>query len=186
MHKPSRSTPSAEQDTELFATEMSDVQPLKSPARANLTQPKPRPLPLKRLEDNRAVIDGLLTDSTGWEGDIESGDLITFLRPGLPPDLLRKLKRGHWVIQESIDLHGETAATAHQRLVAFLAHVRQRGLRCIRIVHGKGHRSAQQVPVLRNKVRCLLSRRNEILAFCDAAPADGGSGAVVVLLKGSP
>jgi len=99
--------------------------------------------------------------------------------------VLRRLRRGHWVIQEELDLHGLTVNEAHALLSSFLNQCVRRGLRCVRIVHGKGLRSKNREPVLKRKVAGWLIQREEILAYCQARQADGGSGAVVVLLKGS-
>jgi len=162
-----------------------EVTPLKSSPRAELARPRPKPIPVKRMEDDAAIPGELLKDTSGWDADIENGDLITFLRPGLPAEIMRKLRRGQWIIQATLDLHGVTTDAARTELARFLAHARHSGIRCVRIVHGKGYRSPNSTPVLRNKVRLSLSQRNEVLAFCDALPADGGSGAVVVLLKAS-
>lgn len=172
---------------DLFRAEMAadQVTPLKSRPRAELAKPRPKPIALKRMEDDAAIPADLLKDTSGWDADIENGDLITFLRPGLPSEIIRKLRRGQWIIQATLDLHGVTADAARTELSRFLAHARHAGIRCVCIVHGKGYRSPNSVPVLRNKVRLSLTQRNEVLAFCDALPADGGSGAVVVLLKSS-
>jgi DNA-nicking Smr family endonuclease len=172
-------------DDELFRDEVADVAPLRSPSRASLDRPRPKPIPFKRIEDEMSVPKELLADTSGWDLDIETGDLITFLRPGLPGDILRKLRRGQWVVQASMDLHGATTAMARAELAQFLAHARHNGIRCVRIIHGKGTRSPNNIALIRNKVRVSLSRREEVLAFCDAAPADGGSGAVLVLLRAS-
>jgi DNA-nicking Smr family endonuclease len=160
------------------------VAPLISAPRALPNAPKPPPLPRQTRADESAVAADSLKDTSGWDHDIDTGDLISYLRSGLPGDVLRKLKRGHWSIQDSLDLHGATRAQARDALARFLARSRHAGLRCVRIVHGKGTRSPGNVPVIRNKVRLSLTQRDEVLAFCDAGPADGGSGAVVVLLKG--
>ena len=92
---------------------------------------------------------------------------------------------GQWIVQASLDLHGLTTERARTELGRFLGLARHSGIRCVRIVHGKGTRSPNNVAVIRNKVRLSLSRRDEVLAFCDAAAADGGAGAVIVLLKSS-
>jgi DNA-nicking Smr family endonuclease len=178
--------PPSTDDDALFRAEMDadGVMPIKPVARATLAKPRPKPIPFKHLEDERAVPAESLSDTSGWDSDIETGDLITFLRRGLPGEILRKLKRGNWVVQATLDLHGETVLSARTLLARFLAESRHAGLRCVLIVHGKGYRSLNNTPVLRNKVRLSLSQRDEVLAFCDAAPADGGGGAVVVLLKG--
>ena len=161
------------------------VTPLSVKPRADLSPPRPKPIPVKRMEDDAAIKHDLMNDTSGWDADIENGDLITFLRSGLPSEILRKLRRGHWIIQASLDLHGSTTNGARTELGRFLAHARHSGIRCVSIIHGKGYRSPNNTPVIRNKVRLSLSQRNEVLAFCDALPADGGAGAVVVLLKAS-
>jgi DNA-nicking Smr family endonuclease len=175
----------ANDDESLFRAEMAadGVRPITAPPRALVDRPKPKPVAAQRTRDEASVPHELLKDTSGWDADIDTGDLISFLRPGLPGDILRKLKRGHWSIQASLDLHGLTATAARTELARFLAFARHGGARCVRIVHGKGTRSAKGVPVLRNKVRYSLCQREEVLAFCDASAGDGGSGAVVVLLR---
>ena len=172
-------------DDELFRAEMAadKVIPIKTYARAKLLKPLPKPVATKRLADEASVPSELLNDTSGWEGDIEMGDLITFLRNGIPREVIRKLKRGQWAVQATLDLHGHTTATAREELAQFMAVARHRGIRCIRIIHGRGTRSPGGIPLIRNKVRLSLSQRDEVLAFCDAAPGDGGPGAVLVLLK---
>ena len=172
---------------ELFRTEIAGdgVVPLNLPARAALQKARPKPIAYKRIEDDLAIPGEMMNDTSGWDADIENGDLITFLRKGLPSDVLRKLKRGQWIVQASLDLHGLTTEAARGELARFLGFARHGGIRCVRIVHGKGTRSPNNVAVIRNKIRLSLSRRDEVLAFCDAAPPDGGSGAVIVLLKAS-
>lgn len=177
------STPTDDED--LFRAEMADdgVIPLTLPIRASLQKPRPKPIPFKRIEDDLAIPDEMMKDTSGWDADIENGDLITFKRNGIPTDVLRKLKRGQWIVQATLDLHGCTTDAARTALARFLAEARHGGIRCVCIVHGKGTRSPNNVAAIRNKVRLSLSQRDEVLAFCDAAPADGGAGAVIVLLK---
>ena len=179
--------PTAESEDDLFRAEMAadGVKPIEHAPRAAIQRPKPRPIAQQRERDEASVPLELLKDTSGWDDDIDTGDLISFLRQGLPGDILRKLKRGHWAVQASLDLHGLTTNTARTELAKFLAFARHGGARCVRIVHGKGIRSANGVPLLRNKVRLSLSQREEVLAFCDAAPADGGGGAVIALLRSS-
>jgi DNA-nicking Smr family endonuclease len=179
---PPAEAPTAE---ELFRAEMAadGVRPISTTPRAALDRPKPRPVAVHRERDEASVPSELLKDTSGWDADIDTGDLISFLRQGLPGDILRKLKRGHWSVQATLDLHGLTVAASRDALAEFLAFARHGGARCVRIVHGKGTRSANGIPLLRNKVRLSLSQREEVLAFCDAPPGDGGSGAVVVLLR---
>jgi DNA-nicking Smr family endonuclease len=179
--------PTIASDDDLFRAEMAadGVKRIDHTPRAAIQRPKPRPIAQQRERDEAAVPQELLKDTSGWDDDIDTGDLISFLRAGLPGDILRKLKRGHWAVQATLDLHGLTTTTARTELAKFLAFARHGGARCVRIVHGKGIRSANGVPLLRNKVRLSLSQREEILAFCDAPPADGGGGAVIALLRSS-
>ncbi len=113
----------------------------------------------------------------------EAGEELNFLRDGLAGDTLRKLRRGHWKIQGEIDLHGLTVADARPALVEFLNDCLHQGLRCVRVIHGKGLGSKNQIPVLKRKVASWLMQRDEILAFCQARRVEGGGGAAVVLLK---
>ncbi|HEY9133899.1 MAG TPA: Smr/MutS family protein, partial [Dyella sp.] len=117
-------------------------------------------------------------------GLIEVGEELSYLRDGYPPKLLRQLKRGQYSVQDEIDLHHMNAAAAQQTIVEFLAEARHNGLRCVRIVHGKGLRSKAAGPVLKVLTDRMLRRRDDVVAFASARPAQGGTGAVVVLLKG--
>ena len=94
------------------------------------------------------------------------------------------MRRGHWVIQDQLDLHGMRRDEAREMIVEFLRQAAVRGIRCVRIVHGKGLGSVNNEPVLKKLVHKWLVQRADVVAFCQAKPADGGSGAVVVLLKG--
>ena len=157
-----------------------DVTPLGRPNRAMPERRRAEPIPLQRLRDEQAVLRDSLTGHT--EGTIETGEELSFLRNGLPSGTLRKLRTAHWVIQDELDLHGLTSPEARALLVEFLNGCLRRGMRCVRIIHGKGLRSKNREPVLKHKVAHWLMLRNEILAFCQARPTEGGSGAVVVLL----
>jgi len=112
---------------------------------------------------------------------------MSFRRPGIGIDVARKLRRGHWSIQREIDLHGLRTDDAREALGAFLRDAVRQGLRCVRVVHGKGLGSPGKTPVLKGKVHGWLVQKNEVLAYVQARGDEGGAGAVVVLLKpGSP
>jgi DNA-nicking Smr family endonuclease len=170
------------EDAHLFRDAVGDVEPLRPHNRIEPFRNPPSPIARQRREDERAVLQELL--QLGGDDEAEIEDDSVFLRPGLPRDILRKLRRTHWVIQDQVDLHGLSGDEAALETAAFLAACVRRGLRCVRIVHGKGLRSARREPVLKKRVRRMLSRRDEVLAFVEPRAIHGGSGAVVVLLEG--
>lgn len=172
-----------EDDLILFRTAVGDARPLRHGPRFLHPLPKPRPIPLQSLRDQREVLLDSLSDHVYWADSLESGEELAFLRPGLQNQVLRKLRRGHWVTQGELDLHGLTVAEAKLELIQFLQHCQKNGLRCIRIIHGKGLRSKNREPVLKHKVAHWLMQRDETLAFCQARAADGGGGAMLVLLR---
>ncbi len=141
-----------------------------------------KPIPEQSLRDEQAVLDDLLSDAEPFP-ELETGEELIFARPGLQHNVLRRLRRGQFLVQAELDLHGCTVAEAEQLTAGFLHQARKRRWRCVRIVHGKGRCSVGQLPVLKGKVNAWLRRRDEVLAFCSARPVDGGTGAVYVLLK---
>jgi DNA-nicking Smr family endonuclease len=171
-------------DVSLFRASVSDVTPLPRPQKAALELPQPSPVPSQRLRDNREALKDSLSDPMPWDAGMETGEELAYARNGIGAQTLRKLRRGHWHIQRELDLHGLTVDEARESTVDFLHQCARRGLRCVRIIHGKGLGSKNREPVLKRKVAHWLMQRDEILAFCQARRADGGSGAVVVLLKG--
>ena len=179
-------------DAELFREAVRGVTRSPPPNRIEPLRRRPAPIPAKHHEDERAVLAELASlefddrdreASAGLE-DFEIEDDTSYLRPGLPRDILRKLRRTHWVVQDHLDLHGLTGDEAALETARFIADCRHRGLRCIRIVHGKGLRSPGREPVLRRRIRKLLARRNDVIAFVEPRSAQGGAGAVIVLLDG--
>ena len=145
----------------------SGVEPLPAPKRLARQRPRPAPLPRETWRDDA----------------LESGEELAFVRNGHPPALLRKLRRGHWVVEASLDLHGMNRSEAHAAVGEFLRAGRMKRYGCIRIVHGKGLGSHNREPVLKRKVYHWLKLREEVLAFAQAPSAQGGAGAVLVLLK---
>lgn len=146
------------------------------------TGARPEPLPNQTLADRQqALRDSLHGHPTPCE--VETGEELHFIRAGVQRRLLRKLRRGQFSIRAELDLHGLTVDAAYERLVAFLQNCRSRDIRCIRVIHGKGHGSKHGRPVLKGKIDRWLRLRNEVIAFCSAPPMDGGTGALYVLLK---
>jgi DNA-nicking Smr family endonuclease len=114
---------------------------------------------------------------------LEAGDALAYRRDGLPPQVLRRLARGEYAAQEELDLHGLPAREAESLLRAFLRDCRTHGVGCVRIVHGKGRHSGERLPVLKNLVDRALRQCADVLAFHSPPPAQGGTGAVLVLLE---
>ena len=170
----------APDDAALFRDAVGDAKPLPDAGRITPPRPRTRPLPRQRQSRDRPAHD-LLSDYLPQE--IETSDELTFLRPGVSPQALRRLRRGHWPIKDELDLHGLSRDQAREQLVAFLTHCQQHDSRCVRIIHGKGLGSKNHEPVLKQLVKSWLMQREDVLAFVPARPAEGGSGAVIVLLK---
>jgi len=169
--------------TREFLDAVQDVQPLPDRGRV-VHSPKARaPLPLQRLEDDRRVLHDSVSDPAEADLELESGDALSFARPGVSRQSLRKLRSGYWARQDQLDLHGARVDEARGLLVHFPAQAVRRGLRCVLIVHGRGLGAGKREPVLKRKVAGWLAQRSEVLAFCQSSPAEGGAGAVVVLLQ---
>jgi DNA-nicking Smr family endonuclease len=177
-----RSPPPAPDDAALFRDAVGPVRPVVH-QQAEQRAPAPRPVPRQTLADQQAVRRELLSPD-GDELAIESGDPLSYVRNGYPPRLLRQLGRGQFSVRAEIDLHTLNAATAATVLADFLHEQRRLGNLCVRIVHGKGLRSKDAVPVLKQLTDRLLRQRGDVLAFRSARAADGGLGAVLVLLRG--
>lgn len=177
------SPPPGDDATGLFLEAMRGVAPAPPLKRAVLSASKPAPIPAQTLRDERAALLDSLSDHDPWLTGFETGEELCFLRDGLPQTILRKLRRGHWVIQDELDLHGLNRVEARSQLAEFLHASLKLGHRCVRVIHGKGLGSLNREPVLKHKVRVWLAQRDEVLAYCQARPTDGGSGAAVILLK---
>jgi len=167
-----------------FLEAVRDVTPLPDPGRVVHSRTPPEPVAQQRLKDDLEVLRDSLSEGEGSEIAFEAGEELAYLRPGLSRPVLRKLRAGQWALQDKLDLHGLRWDDARTLLAQFVAQAVKRGQRCLLIIHGKGMRSRNQEPVLRGKVAGWLAQRADVLAFCQARPADGGSGAVVVLLRG--
>jgi DNA-nicking Smr family endonuclease len=173
------------EEHELLRAALADVKPLAPANRASLIRPKPQPIAAQRQRDEQEALSDTLSDSPAWEQGLETGEELLFRRDGLSQQHIRKLRRGHWKIQDHLDLHGLTSPEARILTAAFLAHAVRNGLRCVRIVHGKGLSSPNREPVLKKKLSGWLAQRDEVLAYCQAPQTEGGGGAVLVLLRGS-
>jgi len=159
----------------LFNEAMSDVSPIKND-RITHTTPKRRPIPLEintKEQDNDDFADL----------QIETGDELSFQRPGIQNRLFSDLKRGYIDVESTLDLHGMRVVDARQAMQRFIKSALQKKLRCVLIIHGKGQGSKDQQPVLKQKTNQWLRQRDEVLAFCSAPRWNGGTGATYVLLS---
>ena len=167
-------------EDEEFRRAVADAQPLARPRKV-IQRRRPAPVARQRLRDERAALAESLGPVT-LDDTLDSGDELAYLREGLGRDLLRKLRRGHWVVEDELDLHGMNRLEAAHAVGEFLRRCRLRRLGCVRIIHGKGLGSLHREPVLKGLLRKWLVRE-DVLAFSQAPAAQGGSGAVLVLLK---
>jgi len=173
-------------DIDLFKEAVAGVRPIEEKhqtSRVPNPAKRPKPVPRQSLRDERQVLVDSLSDHYIPQHELETGEELLYLRDGQSPSVLSKLRRGHWVVQSHIDLHGLVSDEARAYVSQFISDCKKRGIRCVRIVHGKGLGSRNKEPVLKNKVRGWLMQKDEVIAYAQAKPQDGGSGAVIVLLK---
>lgn len=167
-------------EAQLFREAVGDVKPV--PQDRHVPAPRRRTGQARFTRAERfAVLDESLPASV--DGPLVEGhEALSFRRPGVPENVLRKLRRGEYRSDGEADLHGLTVAQATQALRQFLAAALARHAGCVRIVHGKGLRSGHAGPVLKNLVVSVLRRTPAVVAYVSAKPADGGTGALYVLL----
>ncbi len=164
-------------DTDLFRQALEGVTPLPPSGRVAPARPKAAP----RVQGRSAAGPGI-ADNLSDHGACEE-QLAEFTRNGVSRMTLRKLKRGHFPVEDSLDLHGLTTPAARTLLQTFLQDAAQRRLRCVAIIHGKGRHTESGEGILKNLARHWLTQRTDVLAYCEAPPHMGGGGAVWVLLK---
>ena len=163
-------------DADLFRQALDGVIPLAPSNRAPRFSP-PRHAPTHNASTAPSIADTL--SDHGAEDKL----ITEFLRPGISRMALRKMRRGQWPIQDSLDLHGLRSEAARRLLLEFLHDATQRGLHCVCIIHGKGWHTEGGEGILKSRARHWLTQCAEVLAFCEAPPHEGGGGAVWVLLK---
>ncbi len=175
----------AASDKELFVRAAGSVKPLTHKPKALHKVEHKVPLMMQYQQDEIAVLKEAISDEFDVGTLLDSDDLLSFRRPGIGPDVTRKLRRGDWSIQRQLDLHGLRRDDAREVLSIFIREAFKQGVRCVRVVHGKGLGSPGKAPILKSRVHSWLVQKNEVLAFVQAKPADGGGGALLVLLMGS-
>lgn len=150
---------------------------------ALLREQPSRPRPLSQEEDDALVLQQSLSDAFDVDGLLDDDPTLSWAAPGVGPDVVKKLRKRHWKVEAELDLHGMTVDAARGQLGDFVRRVLRRNLRCVRVIHGVGYGSPGGQPVLRSVVHSWLVQLDEVVAFCVAGRADGGNGALIVLLK---
>ncbi|HEU4850629.1 MAG TPA: Smr/MutS family protein [Telluria sp.] len=151
------------------------------PASASRTLASARPL--TQEEDDAEVMREMMSDQFDVEHLLENEPSISFVRQGYGQDVLRKLRKGGYEVEDELDLHGMRRDKARDELGHFLRHARQRKFRCVMVIHGKGHGSAGGEPVLRSMVHSWLEQKEDVIAFCSARIDERSHGALLVLLR---
>ncbi|WP_395010416.1 Smr/MutS family protein [Undibacterium sp.] len=172
-------------EANIFRSSIGEVQVLKQPEKFQAIPKKPLPLPFKHIEDEQKALQESLSDEFDAGTLLESDENLSYTRIGVGIDVAKRLRKGEWVIQAQLDLHGMRRDQARDNIGEFLRKCLRSGFRCVRIIHGKGLGSINKEPVLKNKVRNWLIQKDEVIAFSQATAADGGSGALIVLLRAS-
>lgn len=172
-----------EEDLKLFRQHVTGTKPLRF-NRVHHEPPPPLPIPRQRWRDEHETLHESLHAPLPVELLLEGGEEAAFARAGVSHNTLKDLRRGRWTIQAELDLHGANRVEARELVAQFLVECLHSQLRCVRIIHGKGLRSPGREPVLKTLVQAWLARRDEVLAYCQTRAADGGSGALLVLLRG--
>jgi DNA-nicking Smr family endonuclease len=175
----------AEADKNLFARAIGKVAPLPVNNNANLPRKPREPVATQLQKDEAKVIQDSLSDEFDVSTLLDTDDALSFRRPGVGTEVTHKLRKGEWAIQREIDLHGLRSDEARLALTTFIREAHKHGIRCVRVVHGKGLGSPGKTPVLKSKVHSWLVQKNQVMAFVQAKPAEGGAGALVVLLTPS-
>lgn len=174
----------AERERNFFALSVGAVTPLPKKGNSHShAKPRPLPEPRQRMLDEASVLHEALSDDFDVESLLDTDAALSFRRRGVGPEVTRKLRRGVWAIQAQLDLHGLRRDAAREQLTEFFREATRQGLRCVRVIHGKGNGSPGREPVLKGKVRSWLVQKNEVMAFTQARASDGGHGALLVLLR---
>jgi DNA-nicking Smr family endonuclease len=170
-------------EKEIFTQSVGRVKPLLAEKKVLLVPELPAPIPVQKQLDEQSVLREALSDEWDTGSLLDTDEALSFRRPGIGVDVVRKLRKGEWSVQKQLDLHNLRTEEARDALGQFIRESYKAGIRCVRVVHGKGLGSPGKVSVLKPKVQSWLIQKNQVLAFVQATPAQGGAGALVVLLQ---
>ena len=187
LQPPEPSPPRERSEAELWEEATAGARPI---ARGNgVAAPRAPPGPAETFwHPDLEAVDALRALVSGDAPfDLSDGDeYIEGKLPGIDQALVRKLRSGEFAVQGHVDLHGLDRREARAALDDFIRRSRSAGKRCVLVVHGRGLHSKDQLPVLKDALRGWLASgrfARHVLAFATAQPADGGAGAVYVLLR---
>lgn len=173
-------------DEQLLAKALKGVKPIQAPP------PPPRPAKPRKVDAltalRRANAAGgpereqiAISDTVALMQPVDAEAALSFQRNGVQLRQLEKLRSGALPWRGAVDLHGCTIEQAREAVLQLMDEAKREGLQVVKIVHGKGHINGQAL--LKTSVNGWLKQLPDVLAFCSAPPRDGGTGAVLVLLK---
>lgn len=174
----------AQSAADLFRQHVGAITPIPPTHQRHSAPTTPLPIPRHSVQAITSINSSL---SDEFEPDLPTDETNTthYFRPGTQSHVLRRLRKGYWPIQETLDLHGCTQTEARTNVEQFLHHANQRQYRCVRIIHGKGTHSPNHTSVLKEKIYRWLVQTESVLAFCPAKEINGGTGATMILLSQS-
>lgn len=187
IKKPKQSVKINEEELQSFRDEVADVRPLISEKRIETVKSKPSPKPRNSqdyIESDQSTNLNMMSDPVDLR-DAAVDDILFFARSGIQQKLQKKLKRGELPIEYELDLHGYNVIEAKTAIYEFFDECKKQHIRYVHIIHGKGYRSEQKIPVLKTHVAYWLPQHSDVLAFSSAQARDGGTGAIYVILKSS-
>ncbi|MEN7530884.1 MULTISPECIES: Smr/MutS family protein [unclassified Cupriavidus] len=173
----------AAEEANVFRANVGQVSTLRDRNHVPTPRKAPAPIPVQSQLNDKAVLEASLSDEFDVENLLDIDETMSFRRPGIGEDVIKKLRRGEWVPQDKVDLHGLRSDEAREALANFLRRSVRNGVRCVRVIHGKGIGSPDKLPVLKGKVRSWLVQKEEVIAFVQARESQGGAGALMVLLR---
>lgn len=187
IKKPKQDIKISQEELQSFRDEVANVRPLTSEERIEVLKDKPSPNPRNRqdnIESDQSTNVNMMSDPVDLR-DAAVDDVLFFARSGIQQKLQKKLKRGELPIEYELDLHGYNVIEAKTAIYEFFDECKKQHIRYVHIIHGKGYRSEQKIPVLKTHIAYWLPQHSDVLAFSSAQARDGGTGAIYVILKSS-
>jgi DNA-nicking Smr family endonuclease len=172
----------SDEDRRLFEQAFADVRPLRPGPSRVVFEPSEQPPSAGKVKAKKKG-DG------GHAIVVErQGNFITGAAYGVSHQMVRALGRGEIRSEATCDLHGLGAEVARHSVERFIAISASAGRRAVLVICGRGQHSDDERSVLRDVIVDFLCSRpalSHVLAFSSAPSAQGGDGALVVLLRRS-